>query len=296
MQSAKSEGLEAMKIENCKMKIAKLIVGHRGESSSGHRPETFSHRLAQSFSQKCAVKLKNNLQFAIRFALRPLPFALCSLLLALCSPAPAQTIADKMVATVTNGSRATPDLITYSDLVWQLTLEPSTPFSARPGSEQLNKALRTVEDQLLILQEARKLPPANTPEAMQKIEDQVRQKRDQLVQGIGSRALLEERMKSVGLTAEQLDAILRDRVTIENYLDFRFRAFELPPSAREIADRYNQDYGRLRGSGRIVPTLEQVRDRIEHVLIEEKIESEIDKFVDNLREQPGTEIVILNPV
>ena len=254
----------------------------------------------RSFIHNYALGLPTNLQFSffnLQFAISSrLLLALCSLLFALCSPAPAQTIADKMVATVTNGSRATPDLITYSDLVWQLTLEPRTPFSARPGSEQLNKALRTVEDQLLILQEARKLPPANTPEAMQKIEDQVRQKRDQLVQGIGSRALLEERMKSVGLTAEQLDAILRDRVTIENYLDFRFRAFELPPSAKEIADRYNQDYGRLRGSGRIVPTLEQVRDRIEHVLIEEKIESEIDKFVDNLREQPGTEIVILNPV
>jgi len=292
-----------MKIENCKMKIANLIVGHRALSSSRHRPESFSHRRAQSLSQNCVVKLQNNLQFsfcnfhfAIPLDLGSWLFALCPLLLALCSPAHAQTIADKMVATVTNGSRATPDLITYSDLVWQLTLEPRTPFSARPGSEQLNKALRTVEDQLLILQEARKLPPANTAEAMQKFEDQVRQKRDQLVQGIGSRALFEERMKSVGLTAEQLDAILRDRVTIENYLDFRFRAFELPPSAKEISDRYNQEYGRLRNTGRIIPTLEQVRDRIEHDLTEEKIESEIDKFVDNLREQPGTEIVILNPV
>jgi len=289
-----------MKIENCKMKIANLILGHRVQSSRRHRLESFSHRSAQSFSQNCTVTLKSNLQFAFfifQFAISSrLLFALCPLLLALGSSAPAQTIADKMVASVTNGSRATPDLITYSDLVWQLTLEPSTPFSARPGSEQLNKALRTLEDQLLILQEARKLPPANTPEAMQKFEDQVKQKRDQLVQGIGSRALLEERMKNVGLTAEQLDAILRDRVTIENYLDFRFRAFELPPSAKEISDRYNQDYGRLRGSGRIVPTLDQVRDRIEHDLTEEKIESEIDKFVDNLREQPGTEIVILTPV
>ena len=289
-----------MKIENCKMKIANLIVGHRAPSSSRHRAESFSRPRAESFSQSCAVKLKNNFQFSFfnfQFAISSrLLFALCSLLLALCSAAPAQTTADKMVATVTNGSRATPDLITYSDLVWQLTLEPSTPFSAKPSSEQLNKALRTLEDQLLILQEARKLPPANTPEAMQKFEDQVKQKRDQLVQGIGSRALFEERMKSVGLTAEQLDAILRDRVTIENYLDFRFRAFVLPPSTQEISDRYNQEHGRLRNSGRIVPTLEQVRDRIEHDLTEEKIESEIDKFVDNLREQPGTEIVILNPV
>jgi len=254
----------------------------------------------RSFIHHCAPGLPNNLQFSFfnfHFSISSRSLlALSPLLFALCFSAAAQTIADRMVATITNGSRATPDVITYSDLVWQLTLEPSTPFSARPSSDQLNRALRTVEDQLLILQEARKLPPANTPEAMQKFEDQVRQKRDQLVQGIGSRALFEERMKSVGLTAEQLDAILRDRVTMENYLDFRFRAFELPPSAKEISDRYNQEYGRLRNTGRIVPTLEQVRDSIEHDLIEEKIEAEIDKFVDNLREQPGTEIVILSPV
>src|SRR5207244_11394321 len=135
-----------------------------------------------------------------------------SVLLAPCSSTPRHTSADSMGAAATNGSRASPDLITYSDLVWQLTLEPITPFSVKPSSEQLNRALRTLEGQLLILQEARKLPPANNPEAMQKFEDQVKQKRDQLVQGIGSRALFEERMKSVGLTAEQLDAILRDRV------------------------------------------------------------------------------------
>src|SRR5437660_207751 len=289
------------------MKIANWVGGKITMPNESNGLLTSPREWVRAFIQHYAPGLSNNFhfsffifQFAISsrllLALRPLLFALCSLLLALCSPAHAQTVTDKMVATVTNGSRATPDLITYSDLVWQLTLEPSTPFSAKPSSEQLNKALRTLEDQLLILQEARKLPPANNPEARQKFEDQVKQKRDQLVQGIGSRALFEERMKSVGLTAEQLDAILRDRVTIENYLDFRFRAFVLPPSAREISDRYNQDYGRLRNTGRIVPTLEQVRDRLEHDLTEEKIESEIDKFVDNLREQPGTEIVVLSPV
>src|SRR5436190_20626617 len=104
-----------MKNENCKMKIADLIGGHRGQPSSRHLPESFSHRRAQSFSQNCAVKLKNNLQFAIfnlqfaiRFALRSLLLALCFLLLALGSSSLAQTMADKMVVTVTNGSRATP--------------------------------------------------------------------------------------------------------------------------------------------------------------------------------------------
>ena len=102
-------------------------------------------------------------------------------------------------------------------------------------------------------------------------------------------------MSRVGLSSEHLDAILRDRVTIERYLAFRFRAFALV-SAREISDRYEKEYGRLRNSGRIVPTLDQARDRIEHDLTEEKIAGEIDKFIDNLRDQSGTEIVVLYPV
>ncbi len=215
----------------------------------------------------------------------------CSLLTA----ARAQTVVDKTVASVTNGSRATPDLVTYSDLVWQLALEPGTPFSDKPASDQLNKALHTLEDQLLILQEARKLPVADTPEALKEFSDTVDRKRNELAQAFGSRALLEERMKRVGLTTEQLDSNLRDRVTIEKYLDFRFRAFVLI-SQKEITDRYNQETAPLRNSGRIVPTLDHERNRIEHELTEEKIASEIDTFVDGLRDQPGTEIVILSPV
>lgn len=214
---------------------------------------------------------------------------------ALLTSARAQTIPDKMVASVTNGSRATPDLITYSDLVWQLALEPDTPSSERPSSAQLNSALRRVEDQLLILQEARKLPSADTTEANAARDAEVIRKRNELAQAFGSAARLEERMTRVGLTSEQLDLILRDRVMVEQYLDFRFRAFAVV-TEREIQDRYTQKYGRLRNSGQIVPTLEQVRAQVQGELMEEKVETEIDKFVDELREQPGTEIVVLNPV
>ncbi len=221
--------------------------------------------------------------------------AVVFLLTAHCSLLTAQTIADKAVASVTNGARATPDLITYSDIVWQLAIEPGRPFSAQPNSHDLNQALKTLEDQLLILQEARKLPLAETVEAQKEFEDEVKKKRDELAQSFGSRAHLEERMNRVGLTSEQLDAMLRDRVTIERYLDFRFRAFAIV-SPKEISDQYEKEYRAQRNSGRIVPTLDQVRDRIEHELTEGKIAEEIDKFVDNLREQPGTEIVILNPV
>ena len=276
-----------MQIENCKMKnrnwSERKYVRQRGA------------RDGDPIARACASP--SNSQFSIfsfHFSL-PSFFALCSLLFALGPSAVTQTIPDKMVATVSNGARATPDLITYSDLVWQLTLEPGRPVAERPTSADLNHALRLLEDQLLILQEARKLPSADTKEGIAARDKEVDTRRNELAQTFGGAQRLQERMARVGLTSEQLDLILRDRVMVDQYLDFRFRAFTIV-TEKEIEDRYNQSYGRLKNSGRIVPTLEEVRNRIKDELTEQKIEADIDKFVDDLREQPETEIVVLNPV
>src|SRR5678815_2050430 len=67
----------------------------------------------------------------------------------------AQQVVDKMVATVNAGVKT--DLITYSDLLWQLALQPGTVLD-NPTSADLNRALRLLIDQRLILQEAEKLP------------------------------------------------------------------------------------------------------------------------------------------
>jgi len=281
-----------MQIENCKLKIANWRPRIVSLSNRGKTRQNDS--VAPSVSC-CAAKICT-FHFSI-FNFQFLPFfpALCALLLALCSAAQAQTIADKTVATVSTGARSTPDLITYSDIVWQLALEPDRRFSEEPSSQELNQALRTLENQLLILQEARKLPLAQTAEAQKEFETTVSDMQKELVQSFGSRARLEERMSRVGLSSARLDGILRDRATIERYLDFRFRAFVLV-SSQEISDRYESIYRPVRNSGKVVPTLEQARDDIERRITNEKIAEEIGKFVDTLREQPGTEIVILNPV
>ena len=286
-----------MQIENCKMKIAncgRLMVS----SGIANVQDSISNRPVRRPPRNQAPIRSGricNLQFAICNFQCLYVLALCALMIALSSTANAQTVPDKTVATVTNGSPAVPDLITYSDLVWQLALENGRPFSEHPTSEALNQALERLEEQLLVLQEARKLPLAQTAEAQKDFDDAVKRSRDDLAQRFGSAAQLQERMRRVGLTSEQLDQILRDRVTMERYVDFRFRPFALV-SAKEISDQYEKEAAALRGRGRIIPTLEKEHDRIERDLIEEKIQTEIDKFIDNLRDQPGTEIVILNPV
>src|ERR1043166_67973 len=280
-----------MQIENC-LRLTSQVAEHmrvsRVSSKRGTRIRVSCiHRQASPAAQICI------LHFSI-FNFQCLVLTALSIFCFLPSKALAQTIPDKIVASVTNGSQAIPDVITYSDLVWQLALEPSRPSPARPSSEELKQALDTLEQQTLVLQEAKKLPLAQTPEAQKDFENKVRDRLDDLIRAFHSRALLEERMKLVGLTSEQLDQILRDRQTMESYVDFRFRAFAVV-STKEIEERYAKIYGSQRGSGRIVKTLDQVRDEIEHDLTEEKIQTEIDNFIDRLMDQTGTEIVIVNP-
>ena len=212
----------------------------------------------------------------------------CSLLT---SAASAQVI-DKMVATVNAG--VLPEcrqicLITYSDVLWQLALQPNTPLD-NPSSADLNRALNLITDQRLILQEAEKLPSI-APTA-----EEVKSAGDELAKEFPSEPEFRQRLRQVGLTAEKLAEILEQRVRIEKYLDFRFRNFVVI-TQNEIADYYKDAYVprfKTRAPGKIVPTLEEARAEIEKTLTESKIESDTDSFLDNARER--AEIVILNPV
>ena len=233
---------------------------------------------------KSGAPINSKWRWRVLRSLALLPFTL----LPLCLPAvaQAQVVVDKTVATVNNGSLTTPDVITYSDLVWQMALQRDTPID-KPSSKDLNDALKLVEDQRLILLEAKKLPGSEPTAA------EIKDRRDELAREFGSQAVLQQRMTRVGLSKEQLDEILRERIVVDNYIDFRFRAFVLI-SDKDITAYYNEFYGRQKNTGHIIPTLAEARNAIEHKLTEEKIASQIDTFVDNLRER--AEIVILSPV
>ena len=199
----------------------------------------------------------------------------------------AQQVVDKMVATVNAGART--DLITYSDLLWQLALQPSAVLD-NPTSADLNHALRLLIDQRLILQEAEKLP------TIVPTQKEVSDARDDLARNFSSPLEFQQRLQRVGLTSEKLNEIVEQRLKMEKYLDFRFRNFVVI-SQKEIADYYQQVYvPRFKGRfpGRIVPALEQSRDEIQKTLTEAKIESDTDAFLDTAREQ--AEIVMLNAV
>ena len=125
--------------------------------------------------------------------------AVVVLVLATVSPCAAQQVVDKMVATVNAGVKT--DLITYSDLMWQLALQPSTPLD-NPNSQDLNHALRLLIDQHLILQEAEKLPTIVPTTA------EIAAARNELARNFRTQEEFQERLRRVGLTSERLDEII----------------------------------------------------------------------------------------
>lgn len=183
-----------------------------------------------------------------------------------------------MVATVESGGNV--DLITYSDLLWQIALEPESTVE-NPSSSELNRALNLIINQRLILQEAEKLPAVAPTD--KEVEDALRI----LYNQFPSRAAFQLRVDKVGLSSDQLRDIVRLRLVIEKYLAFRFRSFVVV-TPQEVADYYRDVFlpnFRRTSPGRIVPTLEEARDEVEKRLTEDKIESDIDRFIESARER-----------
>ena len=174
-------------------------------------------------------------------------------------------------------------------MIWQLALQPDTPL-VNPRSEDLQAALQTVIDQRLVAQEAEKLPGIAPSDA------EVDRSLGKFINRFRSVPDFYTRAQSVGLSAEQVREIVRARVAIEKYLDFRFRTFTIV-TQQEIAAYYNGAYTvRFRRTypGRIVPTPEQARKEIEDELTNSKIATDIDSFLDDARARAN--VVILNAV
>ena len=202
----------------------------------------------------------------------------------------AQQMVDKTVATVTDGART--ELITYSDLRWQLALQPNTPLNP-PSSEDLNRALRLLIDQRLFALEAERLPR----EAPTKAE--INAKISEIVSYFPTPVEFERRLNLVGFKSvsdPNFERIIAQRIAIDKYLAFRFRSFVVVTGEDE-AKYYREVYVpefRRRNPGVIVPTLESRRAQIVEAVTEDRVAEQIEAFLDEAKRR--AEIVILSPV
>ena len=206
------------------------------------------------------------------------------------SKAPAQTIVDKTVATVGDGI-GVPELITYSDLLWELALQRNASLRP-PSSEDLNRALQLLINQRLFALEAERVPRTPT---QKEIDDEIKR----VLADFPSIADFENRLRIVGFDSikdDNFQSMMRRRVAIEKYLDFRFRSFAVITSEDE-AKYYRETYVpafRKKNPGLLMPPLDEKREEIRNFLIEGKVASDIEKFLDEAKSR--VEIIILSEV
>jgi hypothetical protein len=202
----------------------------------------------------------------------------------------AQVIVDKTVATVSDGVRT--ELITYSDLLWQLALVPDIPIDP-PVSEDLNRALQVIIRQRLIALEAKRLPREEPSKK------EVAKEIKRILDLFSPSSDFVERLNAVGFNSvddENFQRIIEDRVAIEKYVDFRFRSFVVitpEDESQYYQIEFSSEFKR-QNPGVLLPPIDQMRIRINEILTERKVESEIEAFLDNARDR--AEIIVLDAI
>src|SRR5438477_1596699 len=203
------------------------------------------------------------------------------------APAKPQEMVDKTVAVVGDGLRS--ELITYSDLMWQLALQPNTPLDP-PRSQDLNQALQLLIDQRLFALEAQRLPHIAPTEA------EINQKIKDILAYFPSPGAFQARLKTVGFDSVSDPAfqqIVAQRVAIDKYVDFRFGSFVVitpDDEARYYRDVFVPNF-RARNPGRIMPTLDEERPEINRTLTAQKVNTGMESFLDEAKRRVQVEIL-----
>jgi hypothetical protein len=200
--------------------------------------------------------------------------AVAGLLFGYSPEASAQKVVDQILALVND------DIVTRTDLLWSIALDPKAPSPAGPvSSDLLKQKLEVMIDQRLVAQEASRVPSAELTQ------EEVDKKRAELIRTFKSEAEFRQRVESVGLTPDRIDDLIRERILIDQFVDFRFRSFVLVTEP-EILKYYDETLvPRIRAAGQVPPPLAKVSDDISALLKQEKINQEIDRWLNTVRQR-----------
>src|SRR5713226_798228 len=193
-------------------------------------------------------------------------------LLAQC--ARSQQTVDQILALVND------DIITRIDLLWSIAIDPKAPSPVGPvGSDLLRQKLDVMIDERLVSQEAARIPTTDITQ------EEIDRKRTELIASFKSEAEFRQRVGSVGLTPQKIDELLRQRILMDRFVDFRFRSFVLA-TEQEIQRYYDERLvPEIRKKGLVPPPLDQVRDKISALLKQQKIDTELDRWLSAARQR-----------
>jgi hypothetical protein len=203
------------------------------------------------------------------------------LILSLAVFASGQTVVDKTLVVLRDGVKT--ELITLSDVLWQMALQPGTDIDT-PDPSEMQQALRTLTDQRLFALEAERLP-RNPP-----TEQEIAKKIAETVALFGSPAEFEARLRRVGFRSindEAFQRLMAQRLAIEKYVDFRFGSFVVVTADEELRyyrDQFTPEF-RRRFPGLLLPTFEEKRSEIREIITAQKTAEAIERFLEQARER-----------
>jgi hypothetical protein len=193
---------------------------------------------------------------------------------------PSQQTVDQILTLVND------DVITRIDLLWSIAMDPQAPSPVGPvGSDLLGRKLDVMIDERLIAQEAARVPTAEITQ------DEIDKKRTELIKSFQSEAQFRERVGSVGLTPQKIDELIRQRILIDRFVEFRFRSFVLITEP-DIQRYYDEVLAPgIRNRGLVPPSLDEVqdgrsvRDGISAMLKQRKINDEVERWLSQARQR-----------
>ena len=193
---------------------------------------------------------------------------------------PSQQTVDQILTLVND------DVITRIDLLWSIAMDPQAPSPVGPvGSDLLGRKLDVMIDERLIAQETARVP---TTEITQ---DEIDKRRTELIKSFQSEAQFRERVGSVGLTPQKIDELIRQRIVIDRFVEFRFRSFVLI-TEQDIQRYYDEVLApAIRNRGLVPPSLDEVqdgrsvRDGISATLKQRKINDEVERWLSQARQR-----------
>ena len=213
---------------------------------------------------------------------RPLLVLLAAIaLLAFADDVRPQVVVDRTVATVSDGVRT--ELITYSNLLWQMALQRGVPLEP-PRQEDLRRALERQIEQRIFALEAQRVPRVAPTD--KEISDEI----TEVLAFFPSTAEFERRLRAVGFDSvkdDNFEEIIVQRIAIEKYVDFRFRAFVVI-TAEEEEKFYNETWVpqfKQLNPNADVPPLERVRADVIAKATEARVASEMEAFIQQARQR-----------
>ncbi len=207
-------------------------------------------------------------------------------------PAERGDVVDRIVAIV-NG-----DLVLESDVEEEERFTKLYPYGTSDGKSLRDEAVTRLIDRSLIRQQESGFPQA--PVTDEQVNEEEQQLRKDLPACAHTDCSSDAGWKSFlgkqGFTEDELKERLRQRIGVLHFIEQRFRS-GVRISDQEIEDYYNKtmlpEYARQHANA---PPLDSVHDRIEEVLLQQRVSSLLDQWLKTLRDsgnvrmmQPGVE-------